>query len=126
MNMHDLAETMDMPEGVGMTSSAKPFYPSGTFDVNRVPELKGINIGEKVTLVIECRVTRIKQDEQGTDYTIEFRKGGIEKDEKSKAGDFVKSLSSEAEKTKGGFSEDITRVPGQGSKAHDFNQQLSS
>ena len=118
-NTHDLA---DNP----IIENKPSYYPTETFSTGQVPELKGKQLGDKVTLVVEGKITRVELSEDESRYTIEFRKCALKDDVKSQSGDFVSYLKNTAEQTKkGDFSEDITRVPGQDSKAHQFNQQLS-
>lgn len=109
--MHDITEEV-------------PVTASSTFDTDQVPELKGKGLGDKVTLLVEGKITRVDETESRISYTVAFKRVGMQKQDVDNRKNFMKMLKGEAEKTKEDYSEDITRVPGQNSKAHRFNQQL--
>ncbi len=82
MEMHDLAEPMNEMMAVEVPSKKKkkrePYYPSTSFDVKQMPELKGLEIGDKVMLHIEAEVCGIDAYEKRHTVRMKMKMGVAE------------------------------------------------
>ena len=91
--MYDLAEPeTSMPEVPQATGKKKkePYYPTVSFDVKQLPDLKGLDIGDKVMLHIEAEVCGIDAAEKRHTIRLRMKNGAADtmnetsKTEKSK------------------------------------------
>lgn len=82
MDMHDLAEPMnEMAIEVPSAKSKKkrePYYPSVSFDVKQMPELKGLEIGDRVTLHVVAEVCGIDAYEKRHTVRLKMKMGTAE------------------------------------------------
>ena len=63
----------------------KKWYPSESFTTKQIPELKGLKVGSKVTLIVEALVKGFSLNDDGKEqkdnYQLEFQRVGIEEGE---------------------------------------------
>lgn len=94
MEMHDLAEPMNEMAIEAPSSKSKkkrePYYPSASFDVKQMPELKGLEIGDRVMLHIEAEVCGIDAYEKRHTVRLKMKMGAAEQS---------KSVGTKTEKT---------------------------
>ncbi len=79
--MYDLAEPeTSMPEMAQTTGKKKkePYYPTVSFDIKQLPDLKGLDIGDKVMLHIEAEVCGIDAAEKRHTIRLRMKQGAAD------------------------------------------------
>lgn len=119
----------DGPETVGGNDKVRIDYPTLRLDLDKAKMFRGKNLGDTCTIVIEAEVVAMREDEWESAVTLDVKKMEYvdseddTEDENVTVTDKKKKI---ANMFKSDYKEDITRIPGQDSKAHKFGQQTAS
>ena len=98
MDMHNLGKK----EKVTAVKSevAEVDYPSLRISQDRLPTLKGLTVGDEVTIIARGEVKGVEAYNDRVNYTIELREAGVKGKSRDKKRDFLKQIADEAEKSK--------------------------
>lgn len=71
------------PQEISSSSKSEKYYPSLSFTSEELPCLKGMDVGDKINLLMQCEISGLnKNNKDKTSYTLKIKKAGEESEER--------------------------------------------
>ena len=79
MKLYDVGHKSEEMAVPSKSTKSKKYYPSINLSDKELPCLKGVKVGDKLSLLMLCEITGThKRNNDPTDYTIDIKKMGEE------------------------------------------------